>query len=61
MFYKNTKNPTHQLCPKEKDTWFKFIKNKNKKKTMNHTKHFHLPYIIMNKTKPIFKDLAHPD
>lgn len=53
--------PTHQLCPKDELTWCKYNKAKLTKEAYDHTKHFHLPEIIMLEIKPIFKALANPE
>jgi hypothetical protein len=52
--------PLHHLCPNHEDTWCKYHRAQLQKKDYNHDRHFHLPEIIMNEIKPIFKDLADP-
>lgn len=51
-------NPTHNLCPKDPDTWCKYNKAMLEKKKYDHNKHLHLPYDIMKAIEPIFKDLS---
>lgn len=48
------KEPHHGLCPK--DSWCKY----NSKEKDNY-KHHGLPEVIMDKIKPIYRDLAHKD
>lgn len=53
--------PRHELCPKEPTTWCKFNIAIIENKEYDHTKHFHLPEIIMTEIKPIFRDLSNPE
>lgn len=54
-------NPSHNLCPKDDQTWCKFHKFSKQNKLYKHSEHFHLPASIMSEIKPIFRDLAQPD
>lgn len=53
--------PNHSLCPKGVDSWCKYQKSVAENKEYKHKDHFHLPVAVMLATKPIFRDLAHPD
>ena len=57
----SNKSPTHELCPKGDESWYKYNKALAKNEPYDHKKHFHLPQIIMEEIMPIFRDLAHPD
>lgn len=50
--------PTHNLCPKDEDTWCKFNQSLRTKEHYDHQKHFHLPEAVMLEMKPIFRDLS---
>lgn len=52
--------PIHGLCPKMSDTWCKYIKAQAKKEEYDHSKHSHLPPVVMKAIKPIFQDLSNP-
>lgn len=54
-------NPTHQLCPKDSETWCKYQKAVLEKKVYRHQDHFHLPEAVMLKIKPVFKSLSDPE
>lgn len=50
--------PVHILCPEDEDTWCKYNRSKLEKTVYDHNKHFHLPQVIMEHIKPVFKDLV---
>ena len=54
----NNAKPTHNLCPKDEDTWCKFNQSLRTKEHYDHQKHFHLPEAVMLEMKPIFRDLS---
>lgn len=53
-------NPTHQLCPKDANTWCKFHKAEIENDEYDQRNHFHVPELIMSAIKPVFKSLADP-
>lgn len=54
-------NPTHELCPKDENTWCKYNKAKMDNLLYDHTNHFHLPSSIMEVLKPTFRALSDPE
>lgn len=54
----SNEEPKHQLCPDTDDTWCKFRKAQKEGTVYDHNCHFHLPKIIMNEIKYIFRDLS---
>lgn len=55
-------NPTHELRPKDQDTWCKYnlAKLNPTGEAYDHKKHFHLPETVMTFIKPNYRDLADP-
>lgn len=54
----SNENKMHYFCPANDDTWCKFNAAKLKGEEYNHKDHFHLPKIVMQQLKPIFRDLS---
>lgn len=54
----SNENPLHILCPTTDDTWCKYNQAKRQKEQYDHNAHFHLPTILMEEIKPIFKSLS---
>lgn len=55
-------NPRHRLCPQDPaTTWCKYVKSVAKNEPYDHSKHFHLPEIVMNEIKPTFEALSKTD
>ena len=54
----NNAKPTHNLCPKDEDTWCKFNQSFRTKEHYDHQKCFHLPETVILEMKPIFRDLS---
>lgn len=48
----------HQLCPKDTSSWCKYNTSLLAKEPYDHNKHFHLPEIVMQEIKPIYKSLS---
>lgn len=51
-------NLNHGLCPKGSYSWCKFQKSVASNTEYDHSKHFHFPLVVMEKIKPIFKNLS---
>lgn len=48
----------HRLCPNGESSWCKYNKSLITKEPYDHGKHFHLPQIVMEEIKSIFRDLS---
>lgn len=57
----SNERPQHGLCPNGSESWCKYNKAIAQNQTYDHSKHTHLPEVIMEHIKPIFRDLASPD
>lgn len=53
-------NPEHRLCPSDSDTWCKYQKAKLENTVYRHSEHTHLPLVVLEEIKPIFRDLSNP-
>lgn len=53
-------DPQHLLCPEGPDTWCKYIKARDNNDQYDHSIHTHIPNIVMEEIRPIFKDLSNP-
>lgn len=51
-------DPPDFLCPKGTDTWCKYIKARDSNEQYDHSKHTHIPKIVMEEIRPNFKDLS---
>jgi len=54
----DNENPQHGLCPEGIDSWCKFRTAEATAKGYDHTSHLHIAPAVMERIKPIFKDLA---
>lgn len=57
----SNQRPVHILCPEGVDTWCKYNQAQLQKTRYDHRAHFLLPLVILEKIKPIFKDLVKDD
>lgn len=48
------------MCPKTPDTWCKYQQAVQRKENYDHNLHNHVAPVVMEKVKPIFRDLADP-
>jgi hypothetical protein len=51
-------SPTHGLC---NVSWCKYKKSEIQNEVYNHGDHFHLPRVVMDAIKPIFRALSDPE
>ncbi|KAJ8873999.1 hypothetical protein PR048_024839 [Dryococelus australis] len=54
-------DPQHGLCPKGAESWCKYQRAKTKGECYKLADHFHLPRVVVEEMKPIFRDLSEPE
>lgn len=48
----------YELFSKDKETWYKYKKSKEKNEYYDHVKHTHYPQFVMEEIKSTFRDLS---
>ncbi|KAJ8873249.1 hypothetical protein PR048_026883 [Dryococelus australis] len=54
-------DPQHGLCPKGAESWCKYQRAKTKDECYKYADHFHVPRVMVEEMKPIFRDLSEPE
>lgn len=57
----SNEDPQHGLCPSSPDSWCEYKKALLNNEEYDHRNHLHLPRIVMEEIKPIFRDLSKPE
>lgn len=52
--------PQHSMCPDDENTWGKYQKSTLDGSSYDHSEHTHLPEVVKEEIKYIFRDLANP-
>ncbi|KAJ8868000.1 hypothetical protein PR048_031809 [Dryococelus australis] len=60
-FLSSDEDPQNGLCPKSAESWCKYQQAKTKGECYEHADHFHLPRVVVEEMKPIFRDVSEPE
>ncbi|KAJ8887125.1 hypothetical protein PR048_013340 [Dryococelus australis] len=61
QLFSSYEDPQRGLCPKGAECWCKYQRAKTKGECYKHSNHVHLPRVVVEEMKSLFRDLSEPE